>query len=99
MTTSSPYSVYVLRCADGSLYTGIAKDVDKRLMAHNGGRNGAKILRGKGPLELVFQRVAGDRGLATRMEYRIKKLPRREKINLIRDASLFDGLLAELRHQ
>lgn len=76
------YSVYLVRCRDGSLYTGIAKDVTRRVAAHEQGTTGAKYLRGRGPLELVFQRPIGDRGLAQRIEHRIKRLPRAEKENL-----------------
>jgi putative endonuclease len=84
------YTLYILRCADGSLYTGIASDVDARLAEHESGRRGAKYLRGRGPFELVFTLAAGDRGHAQSLEYRIKKLPRTEKLELIagrRDAS------------
>ena len=75
----SEYSVYILRCSDGSYYTGIAVDVEQRLAEHNGGRRGAKYLRGRGPLELVFSRPVGDRGTAQHVEARLKKLPRHVK--------------------
>lgn len=73
------YSVYVLRCRDGSYYTGIAKDVLRRLSEHEDGRRGAKYLRGRGPFELVFSRPVGDRGDAQRIEAWLKRLPSREK--------------------
>jgi len=73
------YSVYLVRCRDGSLYTGIATDVARRLAEHEDGRKGAKYLRGKGPLNLVFQQDIGDRSLALRVESRVKRLTKREK--------------------
>lgn len=77
----SNYSVYLVRCRDGSLYTGIAIDVSRRLAEHEDSRRGAKFLRGKGPLTLVFQREIGDRSLASKIESRIKRLPKAEKSN------------------
>lgn len=81
---SSPeFSLYILRCADGALYTGITVDVERRLAEHTSGRRGARSLRGKGPLELVFSEVVGDRAAASRLEYRVKQLSRAQKIELI----------------
>ncbi len=77
------YSLYIVRCNGGTLYTGIATDVQKRLEEHRSGRRGAKYLRGRGPFELVFAEVAGDRARASRLEYHVKKLPRSEKLALI----------------
>lgn len=77
------YSLYIVRCSGGALYTGIATDVGRRLEEHRNGRRGAKYLRGRGPLELVFAEVAGDRARASLLEYRVKKLPRSEKLALI----------------
>jgi putative endonuclease len=73
-----------VRRRDGALYTGIAIDVRRRIAEHAGERGrGAKSLRGRGPLRLVFQRVIGPRGLALRVEGRIKKLPKARKEELI----------------
>jgi len=72
-----------VRCADGSLYTGISTDVGKRLAEHVAGPRGAKFLRGKGPLQVVFQEAAGDRAAASRLEYRVKRLTRSQKLELI----------------
>lgn len=77
------YSLYILRCADGSLYTGIALDVARRLEEHRSGVRGAKYLRGRMPVELVFETPAGDRAAALRLEYRVKRLSRPEKETLI----------------
>ena len=76
------YSVYLVRCRDGSLYTGIATDVGRRLEEHKSSPRGAKYLRGKGPLTLVYQREIGDRSAATKVEFAIKQLPRQDKSDL-----------------
>lgn len=77
------FSLYILRCADGSLYTGIATDVQKRLAEHEAGPRGAKYLRGRGPFEIVYSSVVGDRAIASQMEYRVKQLSRARKLDLI----------------
>lgn len=77
------YSVYILRCADGSLYTGIALDVRRRLEEHRSGARGAKYLRGRLPVELVFERAAGERGDALRLEHRVKQMSKSEKELLV----------------
>ena len=79
---TSLWSVYIVRCSDDSLYTGIATDVARRLGEHESGIIGAKYLRGRRPLELVFEQRVGDRSLASKIEHRIKKLSRREKEKL-----------------
>ena len=76
------WNLYILRCGDGSLYTGITTDVDKRLEAHRSGK-GAKYTRGRSPLELVYQEDCGDHSAALKREIEIKALPREEKLNLI----------------
>jgi putative endonuclease len=81
--SSGDYSLYLLQCGDGSLYTGIARDVDARLREHRDGRRGARYLRGRGPLVLVFHRSVGDRSRAQRLEYRVRKLRRPGKLALI----------------
>jgi putative endonuclease len=75
--------LYLVRCRDGSLYTGISTDVQRRLRDHRDNR-GARRLRGRGPLELVFSRAVGDRRLAQRIEYRVKRLSREQKERLVR---------------
>ena len=77
------YSLYILRCADGSLYTGITLDLARRLEEHRNGVRGAKYLRGRTPVELVFEQPAGDRSTALRLEHRVKRLSRPEKEALI----------------
>jgi putative endonuclease len=70
--------LYLIRCRDNSLYTGITIDVGRRLLEHEQGR-GAKFLRGKGPLKLAFSAKLGSRSRALKLEYRIKQLPKPEK--------------------
>jgi len=73
-----------VRCRDGALYTGIATDVSRRFAQHQQNEGeGAKYLRGKGPLQLVFKKKIGRRGLALRVEGRIKRLPKDRKEELI----------------
>lgn len=76
------YFVYMLRCGDGSLYTGWTTDVKQRLAAHRAGR-GAKYTRGRGPLELVYTEALPDKTTALQREFAIKRLTRQEKENLI----------------
>ena len=74
--------VYILRCGDGSLYTGITPDVKKRLSQHRTG-TGAKYTRGRGPLKLVYSELCGCRAVASRREMEIKAMKREEKVQLI----------------
>ena len=74
--------LYILRCGDGSLYTGITTDVEKRLQAHRAGK-GAKYTRGRGPLELVYREECGTHSDALKRELEIKRLPREEKRKLL----------------
>ena len=76
------WELYILRCCDGTLYTGITTDVDRRLEEHRTGK-GAKYTRGRGPLELVYREVCGDKSAALKREAEIKKLPKSEKMKLI----------------
>jgi putative endonuclease len=70
--------VYIVRCADRTLYTGVARDLAARIDAHNAGR-GAKYTRSRRPVKLVYQETAPDRGAALRREHAIKRLTRAEK--------------------
>lgn len=89
------FSLYIVRCADGSLYTGIATDVEKRLTEHTRGLRGAKYLRGRGPLEIVFAAPAGDRAAASRLEYRVKRMTREQKLELIAGDRQLGDLLGD----
>lgn len=74
--------VYMLRCGDDSLYTGITDDVEKRFLAHQTGK-GAKYTRGRGPLELAYVEEQPDKSTALRREYEIKKMTRQKKLELL----------------
>lgn len=78
--------VYVLRCADDSLYTGVTTDLDRRLLAHNGG-TGAAYTRARLPVTLLYSEPADGRSQALKRELQIKKLPRRRKLELIAAAA------------
>ena len=87
------YSLYIVRCSDGSLYTGIATDVERRIQEHQDGIRGAKYLRGKGPLRLEFEQCLGNRSVASRAEYHVKRLDKEQKEELIAgEYSLLDLL-------
>ena len=79
------YYVYLLRCGDGTLYTGFTNDLARRLAAHNGGK-GAKYTRGRGPVELVYWESFSNKSSALRREYAIKQLPRRQRLTLIQSS-------------
>jgi putative endonuclease len=83
MTRAGEYSLYIVRCADGTLYTGIAIDVERRIREHESGTRGAKYLRGRSPLNLEFSECLGDRARAQQFEYRVKQLERDRKEALI----------------
>ena len=80
------WKLYILRCADNTLYTGITTDVEKRFKAHSSGK-GAKYTRGRGPLELVYREECGDHSAALKRELEIKALTREEKELLIKGAT------------
>lgn len=79
----SQYSVYILECADGSLYTGYAADVVKRFALHCSGK-GAKYTRSHKPVRIVYQEDLADKQAAMRREWAIKQLTRQEKQELIK---------------
>ena len=78
----SNWYLYILRCGDDTLYTGITTDVEKRLEAHRSGK-GAKYTRGREPLELVYREDCGTHSDALKREAAVKKLTRRQKNELI----------------
>jgi len=77
------YYVYLLKCSDGSFYTGITTDLDRRTKEHNESIKGAKYTRNRRPVSLVYFAPYSSRSEASKEEYRIKKLSRDEKIKLI----------------
>ncbi len=82
------YFIYILECSDGSLYTGIAKDVTKRLDEHNISDKGAKYTKARRPVKLVYKEPSLDRSSASKREYAIKKLTRFKKLLLIQKTKL-----------
>lgn len=81
------WHLYMIRSADDSLYTGISTDVQRRLLEHKsesaGAPRGAKALRGKHSLEVVYQTRVGNRSEASKLEYRVKQLSKKEKEALV----------------
>ncbi|HAM88887.1 TPA: endonuclease [Candidatus Falkowbacteria bacterium] len=77
------WHVYILCCADKTLYTGITTDLERRVQEHNGGRKGARYTRVRQPSRLVYHRAFSSRATAAREEYRIKTLAKPEKLVLI----------------
>jgi putative endonuclease len=78
------YSVYIVECADGTYYTGIATDVGRRLLEHNGANGkGARYTSARSPVSLVYEVRCASRSAALKEEYRIKGLTRRQKQSLI----------------
>ena len=76
------WKLYILRCSDGSLYTGITVDVEARFAQHSSG-TGAKYTRGRGPLELVYVEQCQDHSHALKREYQVKSLSKNDKLALI----------------
>ena len=94
------WHLYLIRCHDGSLYTGITTNVARRFAEHQGnGGAGAKYLRGRGPLMLVFQKKLGSRSLALGVENRVKKLSKVRKEELIRDKKRIEVIIQQVRSQ
>ncbi|MBR9829657.1 MAG: GIY-YIG nuclease family protein [Oceanospirillales bacterium] len=79
------WSVYILKCSDGSLYTGVTTDTARRLAEHNGDHpgRGARYTRARRPVQLVWQESGHDRGSALRREYAVKRLRRGQKEQLL----------------
>jgi len=92
------WHLYLIRCHDGSLYTGITTNVARRFAEHQGNSDtGAKYLRGRGPLVLVFQRKLGSRSLALGVENKIKKLSKARKEELVRADTRIDEIIRQVR--
>ena len=77
------YYVYILKCSDDTLYTGITTDPERRLKEHNSG-TGAKYTRSRRPVEMVYSETAADRSEASKRETEIKKFSRAQKLEMIR---------------
>ena len=77
------YYLYILKCADKTLYTGITSDLARRLKEHNFSKKGAKYTRARRPVKLVYSKKFRNRGAALRAEAKLKNLTRAEKLKLI----------------
>jgi predicted GIY-YIG superfamily endonuclease len=95
-STPGRWWLYLLRCGDGSLYCGVARDVAARLAQHEAGR-GAKYTRGRGPLSLVLSRRCADHGTALRLEHAVKQLARAEKEALVANRGALPRLARRVR--
>ena len=87
--------LYIVRCRNGSLYTGIATDVERRIAEHQANK-GSKYLRGRGPLQLVFKKQVGKKELALKIERLVKKLPKQKKEKLIKTDAGLEELLSDI---
>ncbi|MDB9836342.1 MAG: endonuclease [Candidatus Arcticimaribacter sp.] len=83
MEEEKEWWVYIVACSDGSLYTGITTDRERRIAEHNDSKKGAKYTRNRRPVDLVYSEMHPDRSTASKREYEIKKLSRVEKLKLI----------------
>ena len=84
------YFAYIMRCADGTLYTGYTDDIARREAMHNSGR-GAKYTRGRLPIEIVYREPCPDRPAALRRERAVKRLTRSEKERLLHQSDAQDA--------
>ena len=75
------WTVYILECADGTLYTGVTNNLEARIQKHEDG-TGAKYTRGRGPFKIIFSEIHADRSSASKREAEIKRLDRTEKLAL-----------------
>ena len=78
------WQVYMVRCKDGTLYTGITNDLAKRIKAHNSAKDGARYTRSRRPVKLVYSEEAGSKSAAAKLEYKIKKMTRAKKKEMVR---------------
>lgn len=84
LSNEKRWYVYMVECSDKTLYTGISNNVSKRISDHNEGK-GAKYTRGRLPVALKWVQICPNKSEASKLEYKIKKLSRKEKLNLISD--------------
>jgi len=75
--------LYIVRCSDGSLYTGVTTDIDRRILEHNYGMKAAKYTRSRRPVRLVYEESCKDHSTALKREYQIKRLSKEKKENLV----------------
>jgi putative endonuclease len=83
MTQHNSWTVYFLRCNDNSLYTGITTDIERRLHQHNNTKLGAKYTRARRPVKLVYSETAADKSTASKREYELRTLTKKQKEKLV----------------
>jgi putative endonuclease len=83
------YYLYILQCSDDTLYTGVTRDIERRLYEHNNTKKGAKYTRIRRPVTLVYKEEFPDRSSALKYEYKVKKLSRTQKLLLIQKGDIF----------
>ena len=77
------YFVYMLKCSDDTLYTGITTDLSRRVQEHNSSDKGAKYTKARRPVKLIYKEECEDRSIASKREYAIKKMSKIKKLELI----------------
>lgn len=82
--SSDNYTLYILECSDGTFYTGITRDVNKRVEEHNTSIKGAKYTRSRRPVHSIYQEIHHDKSSALKREMAIKKMSRKEKESLVK---------------
>jgi len=88
--------VYILECSDKTFYTGITSDIRRRIEEHNSSPKGAKYTKGRGPVKLVYLRRKMNKTTASKEEYRIKNLTRKEKLKMILSTSALSSFVPNL---
>lgn len=88
MAANDSWHVYIVRCGDGTLYTGVARNLRKRIEEHNSGEKGARYTRSRRPVELVYSERVPSRSEALKRECEIKRLPRAQKKRLAETSRL-----------
>ncbi len=78
------YYIYILKCADGTLYTGFTNDIEKRIIAHNTSKTGAKYTKARRPVKLAYSEKFRTKSKALKREWEIKKMGREEKLKLLK---------------
>jgi len=92
----SVWSLYIVRCRDGTLYTGISTDVKRRFKQHQNS-HGAKYLKSRSPLELVFKYRVGRQSQALKIEDKIKRLTKARKLRVISESDYFKKLMKSIK--
>jgi len=83
---SDIWYVYMVRCSDGTLYTGITNNLEKRIEAHNSGKDGARYTRSRRPVKMVYSEQVDSKSAASRLEYQIKRLSLSKKKRLVKSS-------------